>query len=155
MRHYHIVLAATVLLCAACSSDTAPTPLVDQDAQGSWELDTRGAVIPGISFFLTLGESAGVITGTGTFTGEAAPFGTLAANGPAANDSLHLRIIYIYDPTTFPQLAPDTAQFQGALIDVNHIQGQLTFARSATTEQLNLMRVPSVTGTSRGALIRR
>ena len=153
MRHYHIVLAATVLLSAACSSDRATAPPVENEVQGSWELDTQGALIPGISYFLTLDESAGVVSGTGTFTGEAAPFGTLVANGTAAGDSLHMRIIAVYDPTTFPQLLPDTAQFDGELVDVNHIHGQLDDERRGTTEALNLMRVPIAVGTARGAVI--
>lgn len=150
MRYYHIVLAATVLLCAACSSDTAPAPVVG-DVQGAWELDTQGGLVPGISFFLTLTESAGVVSGTGTFTGEAAPFGTLAANGTAVSDSVHLRIIYVFDPTRFPLLAPDTAQFDGALIDANHIRGQLDYQSEGITEPLNLMRDPVAVGTARGA----
>lgn len=148
MRHFHIVLAAATLLGAACSSDTATSPPpTDHAVQGSWEEDTNGGLSPGNSFAVALNESSGVVSGTGSFTGEAGPFGTLAVSGTIVDDSLHLRIVFVANPTTFPQLAPDTAQFAGALIDANHIQGQLTI--ESTTEPLNLVRTAQVTAALR------
>lgn len=120
---------------AACSESTQP---VAHDAQGAWFEDVGDAFIPGNSFHFTMNESGGTIAGTGAFTGEAGPFGTLDVSGTIANDSLHLRIIYVYDPTVFKQLTPDTAQFVGVLTSRDHIHGRLT--RGASTFDFALVR---------------
>ena len=80
--------------------------------------------IPGVSFALSLRDSGQVVSGTGTWTNEAGPSGTLAANGTAAGDSLHLRIIYLPNPS-FVGLKPDTAQLDGALTTRDRIDGTL------------------------------
>lgn len=135
-RHH---LGAVLLIGAGlgCSSTSAPT---DHDAQGSWTWDTGGALSPGNSFNLTLDESAGIIVGTGTYSGEAGPQGTLAANGVVANDSLRLRIVFIADPILLPLLKPDTEQFAGRLTTRDRIDGALT-AGANVMRTLNLVRV--------------
>jgi hypothetical protein len=71
-------------------------------------------------------EALGTIDGSGNFAGEAGPFGTLAVSGTVANDSLHLRIIFVYDPTVFLRSTPDTSEFAGVLTDRDHIDGKMT-----------------------------
>ena len=131
MKNYKLlIVGAVACTLAACSGDglTRATPA---DLNGMWTQDFGNNFIPGISFVIGLSESAGAVTGSGSYAGEAAPYGQLAANGTAAGDSVHLRVIYTPNPTVFPQLAPDTAQFDGVLTTRDHIDGMLMRAGSA------------------------
>jgi len=130
MRLPYQVVAVLLVFGVACSSDmSAPGPRpVDHDVQGSWGENTNGAFFPGNSFLVALSESGGAIVGTGTYAGEAGPRGALAVSGTVANDSVRLAIVYIADPTLFPQLKPDTAHFVGVLTSHDRIDGNLTRA---------------------------
>ena len=75
---------------------------------------------------MALAESSGVVHGTGSFAGEAAPYGGLAVSGTVANRTAHLRVIFNFEPHLFPMLGPDTGQFVGQLITTDSIAGQLT-----------------------------
>lgn len=88
---------------------------------------------------MSLAESSGVVTGTGTFAGEAGPFGSLAVSGTVANSALRLQIIYNLEPHAFPNSRPDTAQFVGTLVAADTIDGQLT--RDGSTGPLQLVRL--------------
>jgi hypothetical protein len=80
-----LLLAA---LLAACTTETAPRFIpAPHDIQASW---SATPTFPGNSFSMALQESSGAVTGTGSFTGEAGPFGTLAISGSATPDSVHL-----------------------------------------------------------------
>jgi hypothetical protein len=129
-----------LLVCAflwACSNGTAPTPPpIDHDVQGSWGESFTGTA--GNTFLMALTETSGRVVGTGSFAGEAAPYGALAVSGTVASDSLHLRIIFNYDSTVF-RLQPDTAQFAGLLAQRDSISGQLT--RDGFTSPLPLSRL--------------
>jgi len=119
-----IALLALAALAMACSDHTTqPTTPGPADVTGSWS-ENFGVTIPGVSFALSLSESGQLVTGSGTWTNEAGPSGTLAANGTAAGDSLHLQIIYVPGPA-FPGLKVDTAQFDGALTTRDRIDGTL------------------------------
>jgi hypothetical protein len=128
MRRFVPLFACLLGSAAACGSDPSAVlpPPVDHDAQGSWGQDTHGAITPGSSFVMALTESDGVIDGVGSFAGEAAPYGGLRVSGTVSQDSVHLRIIFIAEPTVFPSLKPDTAQFAGLLTSKNAVRGQLT-----------------------------
>ena len=142
MRSITAVLLACILAGTACSagdSMQSTPPAVDHDAQGSWGQNNGGAVIPGSSFVMALSESSGAITGSGSFAGEAAPYGSLSVSGAVANDSLHLRIIYVYEPHVFPQLQPDTATFVGRLTNRDQIDGMLT--RGGVASPFGLVRL--------------
>jgi hypothetical protein len=142
MRFIPTLLLASLMLGTACSrgDSTAPIPLaVDHDAEGSWGENNAGAPVPGSLFLLAMTESSGTISGTGSFAGEAGPYGALAVSGAVANDSLHLRIIYVFEPTVFPHLQPDTTQFVGRLTNRDQIDGLLT--RDGFTGPLGLARL--------------
>lgn len=130
MKKRRFLLGALTAVCtiAACAGDasTSIAPAVDHDAEGSWSPDNGGMIVPGNSWLIAIREASGVVDGTGSFAGEAGPFGALAVSGTVAHDSVHLRIIYVYEPTVFPHLAPDTAQFDGVLVSRDRIDGQLT-----------------------------
>lgn len=142
MRLIPAVLAAALSAAAACSSrdTTSPTLSVhDHDVQGSWDENTFGGLTPGNSFTVALTESSGVIAGTGSFAGEAGPFGTLSISGTVADGLLDLRIIYLFEPTVFPQVAPDTAEFAGVLTTKDRIDGFLT--RRGIRTEFGLLRL--------------
>ncbi|HEY2850200.1 MAG TPA: hypothetical protein VGI97_10005 [Gemmatimonadaceae bacterium] len=111
---------------------------MDHDVQGSWQQNV--ALAPGNEFLVVLMESSGTVSGSGSFAGEAAPYGGLAESGSIASDSLRLQIVYKFDPTTFPTLPPDTAQFVGVLAARDTINGSLT--RDGFTSALTLVRIP-------------
>jgi hypothetical protein len=71
---------------------------------------------------MALSESVGMVMGTGTFGGEARPFGALAIRGTATSDSVHLQIVYNFDPL-FVGLKPDTAHFDGVLTATDTMGG--------------------------------
>jgi hypothetical protein len=128
MRTFDRLLAASLALAAACSSTspTIPPAPVDHDAQGSWGQSADGQPVPGSSFMIAIHESAGVIAGTGTYSGEAGPYGALAVSGSISRGSLRLSIVFVPQPSVFPQLTPDTAQFAGVLTSRDRIDGTLT-----------------------------
>jgi len=128
MRSLYRILFVAAVFSAACSRDSSMTAVhpVDHDVEGSWSENTNGMVIPGNSFLMALGQSNGVIVGTGTFAGDAGPHGTLAVSGSVTHDSLRLAIVYVANPVAFPQLPPDTAQFVGVLTTRDRIDGTLT-----------------------------
>src|SRR5678815_1622449 len=121
-RTLHLLIAA--VLCLGCGDNMGITPPVDTDIQGSWT-QASSVVIPGSQFIMALVDSSGIVRGTGSFAGEAGPFGGLAVSGTVKNDSLHLQIIYNFSPT-FPGLHPDTAQFTGVLSTPDRMDGTLT-----------------------------
>ncbi len=140
MRLIYHTLAASYVCAAACSSGSTTPPVpVDHDVEGSWSQNTNGVLSPGNSFLVALHESNGVVVGTGTFAGEAAPFGAVAVSGGVAHDSLRLAIVFTADPAVFPQLKPDTAQFVGVLTSRDRIDGTLTEQNIASA--FGLMRV--------------
>jgi hypothetical protein len=118
-------LFALATLAMACSDDTTQPSMPPglADITGSWSIGF-GVTIPGVQFALSLRDSGPVVTGTGTWANEAGPSGTLVANGTAAVDSLHLRIVYLVNPS-FGGLKPDTAQLDGVLATKNRIDGTL------------------------------
>ena len=140
MRPTKGLLISACAFLGACSSGTAPAsapPPVDHDVQGSWGENFAGA--PGNTFLIAVTESAGRVAGTGSFAGEAGPYGALEVSGTVANDSLHLQIIYDFEPTVFRNLHPDTTHFVGRLTHRDSISGQLT--RDGSTAPLELVRL--------------
>ena len=141
MRLYETLFVCALGLTAACSSEPVAVlpPPVDHDAQGSWGQDTHGVLLPGFSFLMSLAESGGAITGVGSFAGEAGPYGSLTVTGTVRQDSVRLQIVYVAEPTVFPLLRPDTAQFAGLLTTKNQVGGQLT--SNGTTQPFDLVRL--------------
>ena len=144
-------ILAAALSVAACSNRDTTTPTVsvlDHDAQGSWDENNFGVLSPGNSFAVALTESSGVVGGTGAFAGEAGPFGALAISGTVADGVLNLRVVFVYEPTVFPKLAADTAQFVGVLTTKDRIDGFLT--RRGITTEFGLLRAPKLSAVAVG-----
>jgi hypothetical protein len=142
MRFITAVVLASLMVGTACSGSESAEPIPpagDHDAQGSWGQNNGGVVFPGTSFLIAMTESSGTIAGTGSFAGEAAPYGSLSVSGTVAGDSLHLRIIFVFEPHVFPQLQPDTTQFIGRFTNRDQIDGLLT--RGAATGPFGLVRL--------------
>jgi len=138
-KRNHIALALAAILIAACAHDssspeTRPGP---SDVSGSWG-QKFGTTIPGVQFLLALRDSQQVVTGTGTWANEAGPSGSLVASGTAIADSIHLRIIYVPNPT-FVGLKPDTAQLEAVLTTRDRIDG--TLRRSFGPSTIELVRL--------------
>ena len=129
MRSLLLALVLTVASLSACATETAPRFVpTAHDVQASW---SATPTFPGNSFVMALQESSGTVTGTGTFAGEAGPFGALAISGSATPDSVHLQIVYKFDPI-FNTLRQDTAQFSGALVTLDSLRGTLTRGGTAS-----------------------
>jgi len=127
---------AAVLFSAACAMETAPRFVPSaHDIEGTWRLTPA---FPGNGFTMGLIESSGAVTGGGDFTGEVGPFGTLVVSGNATADSVHLQIVFNYDPR-FTGLHPDTAQLNGALVTLDSLTGTLT--RGGTTSATQYIRL--------------
>lgn len=129
-------LLTLIVLCAACGDNRDLVSPVDGDVQGSWTQALSG-LSPGFEFIMALVDSSGVVRGTGSFAGEAGPFGTLAVSGTVKNDSLRLQIIYTLSPT-FMSLRADTAQFTGVLSTRDRIDGTRT--KDGVSEPIEFIR---------------
>ena len=130
------VLIGSSALSSGCvgAADTTG-PLIDHDVQGQWH---EPGLFPGSAFDIGLTETAGALTGTGTFAREAGAGGTLTAFGSVRHDSLHLQVVFIFDPR-FTAVQPDTALFEGLLVARDTISGTLT--RAGFAESLQLVRL--------------
>jgi len=146
MKRKRTLLLHLLLLCSACSSVEFSAPantfmnhVIDHDVEGSWGENNHGEIIPGNSFVLSLFETNGVITGSGSFAFEAGPYGPLIPNGTVAHDTVALRIIYDFQPSGFVSLKPDTVYFNGVLTNSDQIDGRLT--RRGVTTDFSLIRL--------------
>lgn len=133
MRTVQRFLIGAAVAAAACSTDsgrlTGPVPPPPDGAiAGSWGLDPA-KIFPGTQFLMSLSDSAGVVTGVGSFAGEAGPQGSLQLSGMVQNDSLHLQVVYVLDPR-FGQSRPDTGSLAGALVANDTIDAAIMNAGS-------------------------
>ena len=143
MRGLSRLLIGACAMVAGCSSASSTGPRVlptDHDVRGSWG-EQFSPPLPGNTFLMVLTETSGVITGTGSFAGEAGPYGGLAVSGTVAMGSVRLQIIYNFEPHVFPNLHPDTAQFGGTLTAPDTIIGQLMRDGSTGSLQLTRLRI--------------
>lgn len=97
------------LLCLSCSNNLAPPVNVE----GTWAADYR---LPGSSLVLNLSQTDDVITGNGTYAGEAGPSGTLQIGGSYARP--HIRLTLQYDLGL-------TRTFDGTVLDSQHMTGTI------------------------------
>jgi hypothetical protein len=144
MTRFHCIVAVLILsnaMAAGCSDTAGQTVapvLIDHDVEGSW---ARTPLFnPGNAFLMFLSESAGVVTGTGTVAREAGAGGALAISGSVRNYSLHLQVVFRFDPP-IPGLPPDTSSFDGVLSARDTINGTLTGDGVAKSLQLVRLRV--------------
>ena len=123
---------------AACNTALGIRPPVDHDAEGSWAEDF-GGVAPGSSLLLTMTEASGVVSGSGTSTGEAIAPASVAVMGTVAHQALDLTIVFIADPSLAPGARPDTTHFVGMVSSRDRIDGTLTRS-NGTAFTLRLIR---------------
>jgi hypothetical protein len=139
---YQSRIFGCLLACAiAGCSDHITYPLgTAADVTGSWGEDFGSKLFPGNSFLMALQNSGDQVTGTGSYAGEAGPYGGLVVSGTAVGDSVHLQVVFVPNATTFPQLPPDTAHFEGMLITRDRIDGTLV-RFGATSTPFTLVRL--------------
>ena len=126
MKHYTMLFAYVLMgALAGCSDGLAPRHGTAADLNGFWNQDVGSTVVAGNSFSIALSLSGDVVSGAGSYAGEAGPFGNLDISGTAQADQVHLLIAYRPNATVFPQLKPDTAQFDGVLTTRDRIDGTI------------------------------
>jgi len=110
----------TVCAIVGCGSDLS-TGVIINDLNGSWtELDQ----VPGSSEHWTLATHDSVVTGTGTWSGEACCGGTLTVAGYVKGDSVHLLVIHVTDPKfSVGPRDPYASQFNGRLVSPTMLVG--------------------------------
>ena len=128
-----------VLICALAACSLQPYRGTPGDVTGSWGQDFGPTLVPVNSFVMALQNAGDAVTGTGSYAGEAGPYGTLAVSGTAKGDSVHLQIVFVPEPTVFPQLKPDTAHLEGAL--TTHDRIDATLVRAGSTFPFTLVRL--------------
>jgi hypothetical protein len=108
------LLALAICAALACGSDqpTVPIPVVATDLNGSW---TQLGNIPGSSEQWTLSTADTVVSGNGTWTGEACCGGTQTISGYVSRDSVHLFIVNIVTTGATLPRDPFETQFHGVL----------------------------------------
>src|SRR5438067_1493965 len=110
-----VVVAAALTVLGACNDTTPPIPA---DAiVGNWGLAPSPRDPPGSGESFFLQRNGQTLTGTGTFTGEAGPFGTIDIAGTVVGDSVQLDLTFKLD-----------AIFGGGVARIEHFRGQLKSA---------------------------
>jgi hypothetical protein len=119
MRSHCVALLA--LLSLAGVSCSAPTESLGADTlTGTW---LHPFDLPGFSDVLVLEVHDGVVTGTGTWAGEAGPSGTSAVAGTATGDQVRIDITRTQRQ---PQPgAPRTDHFEGRIVSSSQVTGTL------------------------------
>jgi len=113
-------LVFTAFAVGGCGSDLS-TGVIVKDLNGSWtELDQ----VPGSSEHWTLSTKDTVVTGTGTWSGEACCAGTVTVAGYVRGDSVHLLVIHVTDPKlSGGPRDPFASQFNGTLTSPTMLVG--------------------------------
>jgi hypothetical protein len=108
------LLAFAICAVLGCGSDlsTSTIPLVGTDLNGSW---TQLGNVPGSSEQWTLSTADTVVSGTGSWTGEACCAGTLTVSGYMSRDSVHLFITHQVTAAANLPRDPFQTQFHGVL----------------------------------------
>ena len=136
------VAGGMAIAVAACNAPLGVRPPTDHDAEGSW-VEDFGGVAPGSSLLLTMTESSGVVTGSGTSTGEAIAPSSVAVMGTVANQVLDLSIVFTADSSFAPGARPDTTHFVGVLSSRDRIDGTLTRSNGSSSTLRLIRRVLS------------
>ena len=141
MKTIYRFLIGGAVATAACGADSSrlaePVPPPDGAIAGSWGVDPT-LVLAGTQFLMSLRDSAGVVTGVGSFAGEAGPQGSLELSGVVQNDSVHLRVIYLFD-SQLGQAPPDTGSLAGELIAADTLSAAIV--NSGSTWRVRLVRL--------------
>ena len=113
-------LIVAAVFTVACSDATSVPPFPDT-LNGTW---TALDQVPGSSAQWNLTVSDTIITGTGTWSGEACCGGTLALNGYTSKDSVHVNITFTI--TNGVSRPPFHEHFDGVLQSTTLLVGQIS-----------------------------
>lgn len=122
-----LVAVFAAFLATGCAADRTTAPDASLDANGTWY--ALGEV-PGSSEQWTLTVTGSVVTGNGTWTGEACCGGTVNVIGAAHADSLHLDITYFRTVPVRDSAAYFTEHLDAVLATPSDLVG--TFSRAGT-----------------------
>jgi hypothetical protein len=111
LRAAPLVLAAAIAGCGGGGESPAPVA----DLSGKWAEPVN---VPGAQFQFTLAQQGNNVTGTGTFSIEAGPNGTLGATGTVQDGAVTL---------VFQYSTGLTANFTGNVTAPGVIKGTLAF----------------------------
>lgn len=112
-------------LACSCNDPTAAGPPVT--VIGTW---VETGMVPGASFSLTLSQRDTAVTGTGDYSIEAGPAGTLTVSGSYRRPTLVLQIAYDFGPTgVYTASVADGSHLQGTFLPAGGLPYQLTLTR--------------------------
>ncbi|HET9708897.1 MAG TPA: hypothetical protein VFP39_11405 [Gemmatimonadales bacterium] len=118
-----LVFLVLSLLTASCANSLGPPATVT----GVWAAAFH---IPGSSLVLNLTQPDGAVSGSGTYTGEAGPSGTLQVTGSYAAPHVTLALRYDYGLTrNYDGAVLDAHQMTGTISDSTGFTGTLTLIR--------------------------
>ena len=109
-----LTLVAAALGCGADS--TLDSQSVAVRLRGTW---AEPIEIPGSSLVMVLSTSDTVVTGTGTFSGEAGPSGTLTVAGTISGTTINFDVTFESDRIMNIQVM----HFRGSLVGNTKLQG--------------------------------
>ncbi len=119
---FRFLAVAALAGVGACSAATAPSgPVLAGELQGQWAAQQS---FPGNSLVFTLQATDATVTGTGTFSGEAGPEGTVAIDGTVSGGTVTLHFAYT---ATVPVLLKSTARFIGTLDANGRLVGSMKY----------------------------
>jgi hypothetical protein len=122
MRRYVALLAAlTVTGCGETFLAPPQTTIV-----GAWERVRPAGEPPGFFTQINLALNNGSITGTGIWSGEAGPFGTITVTGTMVGESVQLDITELYDARLGGGVASHST-FSGQLRSDSDLVGRTTY----------------------------
>jgi hypothetical protein len=127
MRTRHLYLLLGTLLAAGCSYPTSPNAF-----NGTWK---EAFNFPGSSLTFNLVTSGNVISGSGTWSGEACCDGSVTIGGTEVGDSVSLDFAFVTHGS-FPP--PRTSHFTGRMTGRNTIVG--TFGTDTTATDVVFFR---------------
>jgi hypothetical protein len=114
-----LLLAALLVASPACTLTTEP--LAPEALNGSW---AHRFDLPGFGDVLVLQVHGGVVSGIGSWAGEAGPSGTSSVTGAITGDMVVLDIV---KTPVLPQPGtPRTDHFVGRLLSSTELAGTLT-----------------------------
>ncbi|MEP6990811.1 MAG: hypothetical protein ABJA80_07785 [bacterium] len=123
---FRTLVVAALASIAACSATTAPIgPALAGDLQGQW---AAKQTFPGNSLVFALHAADSTVAGTGTFSGEAGPSGTVFVDGSVSGGTVTLHFAYT---ATVPVLSNSTARFIGTLDADGRLVGSMKYGPDA------------------------
>ena len=119
-----VVVAAGILMVAACSTESTSEPVPLSALSGVWS-PTR-AEVPGLTYHFSLVRNGDALSGTGQWT-EGTQSGTVTVAGSLSGQTVTLDLTLAHEqPGTMPFL---TEHFSGGLKTATTLSGTFTLSK--------------------------